>query len=104
LSLAKRTTELPKEKVASELSVAGWTFGTEVFCSDKADRNGCIFTQKLMVFDATPAEIDAAVGGGVPAENNPIPDTSNTDCKAIPVTMTITDATPSAPTATLAAV
>ncbi|KAI0059544.1 hypothetical protein BV25DRAFT_1051069 [Artomyces pyxidatus] len=32
-------------------------------CSDANDKAGCIFTKKLLVPDATPAEIDAAVGG-----------------------------------------
>lgn len=31
-------------------------------CDDANDPNGCIFTQNLLVPDATAAEIDAAVG------------------------------------------
>jgi len=33
-------------------------------CDDANDPNGCIFTLNLLVPDATPAEIDAAVAGG----------------------------------------
>lgn len=40
------------------------TTGKGNTCDDANDANGCIFTQNLLVEDATEEEINAAVGGG----------------------------------------
>ena len=48
-------------------------------CDDANDPNGCIFTQNLLVEDATEAEINAAVAG-VSATNNAGSATDATDC------------------------
>ncbi|GKT61588.1 hypothetical protein ColTof4_02777 [Colletotrichum tofieldiae] len=55
-------------------------------CDDADDAEGCIFTQNLLVQDATPEEIDAAVagGGGGAAGNagNATEDAANSTCVA----------------------
>ncbi|KAG6906955.1 hypothetical protein DXG01_011215 [Tephrocybe rancida] len=63
-------------------------------CDDANDTVGCIFTQKLIVEDATAAEIDAAVAGtgtGTGTGTDDTNDTNSTDtsCPA-PTTVTVT--------------
>lgn len=69
-------------------------------CDDANDAIGCIISQNLIVFDATPAEIDAAVAG-VSAGGNTgnTGDATGTDCTAVPVTVTVTAAAAATPTA-----
>lgn len=61
-------------------------------CDTQNDPEGCIFSQNLLVEDATPAEIDAAVGGAAtPAPASPVPTATQaaSACPA-PVTVTVT--------------
>lgn len=67
-------------------------------CDDANDAVGCIISQNLIVFDATAAEIDAAVAGvstggstGSGTTGN-TSDATGTDCTAVPVTVTVTSA------------
>lgn len=67
-------------------------------CDDANDAVGCIISQNLIVFDATAAEIDAAVAGvsaggstGSGTSGN-TSDTTGTDCTTVPVTVTVTSA------------
>ncbi|KAG8726708.1 hypothetical protein FRC12_023156, partial [Ceratobasidium sp. 428] len=79
-------------------------------CDDANDAVGCIISQKLIVFDATEDEINAAVSGASPSGNvgsgnlgdpnagsgNLGESNSDTDCTPVVVTITVT----ASPTAT----
>ena len=49
-------------------------------CDDQNDAEGCIFTQNLLVKDATEDEINAAVAGASSSGNNAATSTSDEDC------------------------
>lgn len=73
------------------------TTGKGNSCDTADDTAGCIVSQKLLVEDATAAEIDAAVGGisgagsaATSASNSTSTDTSSADCSLVPVTVTVT--------------
>jgi len=72
-------------------------------CDDANDAAGCIISQNLIVFDATAAEIDAAVSGvsaGGQTDTGNLGDANTgTDCTAVPVTITVTSAATSTPAA-----
>ncbi|GKT45352.1 uncharacterized protein ColSpa_05533 [Colletotrichum spaethianum] len=51
-------------------------------CDDANDAEGCIFTQNLIVKDATPEEIDAAVAGTGAAAGNSTETATNSTCSA----------------------
>ncbi|QRV86581.1 hypothetical protein RhiJN_14599 [Ceratobasidium sp. AG-Ba] len=78
------------------------TTGKGNTCDDANDPVGCIISQKLIVFDATEDEINAAVSGVSAGGNNGSGNlgdaNTGTDCTAVPVTITVT----ASPTATAA--
>ncbi|KAI0352612.1 hypothetical protein OH77DRAFT_1438545 [Trametes cingulata] len=59
-------------------------------CDDANDPNGCIFTQNLLVPDATADEINAAVAGISAGNNASGTSTSTDDCAEETVTVTVT--------------
>ena len=64
-------------------------------CDDANDPNGCIFTQNLLVDDATEDEINQAVAGVAASGSSGSAATStdsSTDCAAQTVTVTVTSA------------
>ena len=64
-------------------------------CDDANDPNGCIFTQNLLVEDATEDEINQAVAGVAASGSSGSAATStdsSTDCAAQTVTVTVTSA------------
>jgi hypothetical protein len=73
-------------------------------CDDQNDTVGCIFTQNLLVPDATADEINAAVGGGNAGGAGGAGDATSSDCSST-VTVTVSPATAAtqAPAATTAA-
>ncbi|KAG8714800.1 hypothetical protein FRC08_011431 [Ceratobasidium sp. 394] len=73
-------------------------------CDDANDAVGCIISQNLIVFDATPDEINAAVSGvsagGNPGTGNLGDPNAGTDCTAVAVTITVTASASATPSAT----
>ncbi|KAH9847893.1 hypothetical protein C2E23DRAFT_862962 [Lenzites betulinus] len=59
-------------------------------CDDANDPNGCIFTQNLLVPDATDDEINAAVAGIASGTTSTATSTDDADCAEETVTVTVT--------------
>ncbi|ESZ92724.1 hypothetical protein SBOR_6889 [Sclerotinia borealis F-4128] len=99
LSLAKQLSAIgadPQEALLSGTfapGTVGDTTGAGNSCDTEADSPGCIFSQNLIVDDATAAEITAAVAGGASADStSAVTTTSTGEASAAAASSTITSA------------